>query len=216
MKLYRLLLFASLAALFATIGDLMMLRVANSTMAGSSSLHNSDMILMIGGILGVVAIPLYGSGYWAVAQIIKPASILLSTIIFACGVSIAFLGAVIHGYTALIIHDAPASGASLGTPIEFMTGASEFVFIAWIVATLLVLIASMSILIATRSAGLSFARWPLWLNPAVVTPMLAVIALTWDGGQLYLLPAAPNVAHIIFFSVVLFMSYSQRKHGPDV
>ena len=92
------------AALAATAGDLLLLWVAN---AARPELHLAPPppgALVAGYYLGVLAIPLYGLGYWEVAQGLAPAGERAARAVFLLGLSGGALGGVVHGVTGLVIH----------------------------------------------------------------------------------------------------------------
>lgn len=186
-----------------------MLLVAHATRPEYHLPPPSAWILWVGGILGVITIPCYALGYRAVARIIQPNSPNLriqAPIVLGCGVGIGAAGALIHGLTALSIQDALASGAAAHTPVEAIAASGQVFLAAWIIGSLLVLVASIAIFIAiftvSASVGASHVpvlpRWLAWLNPAVITVLLAMLGVPWEVGRSFLIPAAPNLAHAIF------------------
>src|SRR5262245_58878690 len=107
---------ACAAAIAASLGDLLLLWVANSLRPELGLPPPSALALPIGALLGVAAIPLYGLGYAAVARALRPSSPTLARIVLVCGVGGGAVGAVIHGLTALAIRAGVDSGASAAPP----------------------------------------------------------------------------------------------------
>ena len=190
---------ASAAALAATAGDLLMLLVANSLRA-ESGLRPPALALPVGGALGVVAIPLYALGYRAVARAIGPGSPKLSRVVQLSGAAAAGIGALIHAATALAIRAAVASSAPAETPLAAVAQAGAPLLAAWGAASLFVLAASLANLAAPGARRPGSPRALAWLNPAVLTLLLGAAGLAFESGRNYLVPAAPNLAHVVFFA----------------
>jgi len=197
------LMVASAAAVIATVGDILMLLAANSLRPELDLPRPSEIILPIGAILGVAAIPFYVFGYKAVAGMIRHGSFTLSRVVLLCGFGASAIGAFIHGFTALSIHESTTSGSAVGSPVESIAASGGFLLAAWGIASLLVLAASFAVLIAAGSGSRPFPRWLSWLNPAIVTLVLGAAGFSWELGRSFLLPAAPNLGHVVFFFAAL-------------
>ena len=54
-----------------------------------------------------------------------------------------------------------------------------------------------------------------WLNPAAVTLLLArgAAGLPWEIGRSFLVPAAPNLAHVVFFASLLLARRDGSHEG---
>jgi hypothetical protein len=189
---------AALAAVIATVGDLLMLCVAN---AGRPELGLATMplpALWIGGVLGVVAIPLYLFGYRAAATLAAPRFARHARVVAIAGTAGSVLGAVIHGCTAFFIRDGLASGAPAEDPLAAITG-SPLLLALWAVATLLVVAASVAFATAVRRGVLGVPRGLAWANPAAVTIALSLVGSVTPMSRAFIVPAAPNLAHVVFF-----------------
>ncbi|MRR36138.1 hypothetical protein EG829_15965, partial [bacterium] len=195
---------ASAAAVIATIGDVLMLLVANALRPEMDLSRPPEFVLAIGGMLGVAAIPFYALGYGAVARVIRPGYPVLSGIVLACGLGIAASGALIHGLTAFSIRAGMSSGSAVGPPMESIVRSGGILLAVWGFASLLVFAASIAILAAAGGSGTGqLPRWLSRLNPAVVTVILGAAGLPWELGRSFLLPAAPNLGHVVFFCAAL-------------
>jgi hypothetical protein len=195
---------AAVAAFLATLSDLLMLLVAN---AHRPELHLPPppaLTLWIGGVLGIMTIPCYVLGYGVIARAIRSRAPHHAGIVFGCGIGIAVIGALIHGLTALSIQEALTSGVAARSPVEAITASGGKFFAAWAAGSILVLIASVAIFLAGASRVRALPRWLAWLNPAMITLLLGVAGLPWDWGNAFLLPAAPNLAHALFFAAAGF------------
>jgi len=92
-------------------------------------------------------------------------------------------------------------GAPVGSPLEGVMHAGPSLTLPWAVATVLVLLAS---------AALAYAAWRavvprVWLvaNPAVATVLLGAAGAVTELGRAFVVPAAPNLAHVVFFVAAL-------------
>jgi hypothetical protein len=198
----RQLVLACLGAAVATGGDLLMLWVANALRPELGLPRPGSAVLWVGGLLGVAGIPLYAAGYRAVSRIAAADSPGVARLISWAGAGAAGLGALIHGLTAAMIQADLGSGAPGRAPLEAVGSWGTGIVALWAAASLLVLAASASVLVrALRSPALP--RWWGWLNPALGTLALAGIGATTELGRAFLLPAAPNLAHLAFFAASL-------------
>jgi hypothetical protein len=189
---------AALAAVIATAGDLLMLYVANAGRPVLGLAAPPPALLWIGGVLGVVAIPLYVLGYRAAATLAAPRLERHARVIAGAGACGSLLGAVIHGCTAFVIREGLSSGAPPEDPLAAVAG-SPLLLTLWGAAALLVISASVAFAIALRRGVPGLSRGLLWANPAVVTIALSLAGSVTPILRAFLVPAAPNLAHVVFF-----------------
>ena len=149
-------------------------------------------------MLGVVAIPIYVLGYRAAATLVAGAYERHARVIAGAGTLGSVLGAVIHGCTALVIRHGLASGAPAEDPLATVAG-SPLLLALWAVATLLVVAASVAFTTAVRRGVPGVPRGLAWANPAVVTIALSLAGSVTPMSRAFLVPAAPNLAHVVFF-----------------
>jgi hypothetical protein len=189
---------AALAAVIATAGDLLMLYVANAGRPELGLAAPPPALLWIGGVLGVVAIPIYVLGYRAAATLVAAGYERHARVIAGVGTLGSVLGAVIHGCTALVIRDGLASGVPAEDPLATVAG-SPLLLALWAVATLLVVAASVAFATAVRRGVPGVPRGLAWANPAVVTIAVSLAGTLTPMSRAFLVPAAPNLAHVVFF-----------------
>jgi hypothetical protein len=159
-------------------------------------------VLWVGCLLGVAGIPLYAAGYRAVSRIASANSRAVARLIALAGAGAAGLGTLIHGLTAALIHAEVGSGAAGRPPLEAVGSWGAGIVALWAAAALLVLAASAAVLVCgLRTPALP--RWWGWLNPAFATLALAGIGAATELGRAFLVPAAPNLAHLVFFAASL-------------
>jgi hypothetical protein len=112
----------------------------------------------------------------------------------------ALLGAVIHGYTGWLIAGAQP-GTVAAAPVDAIVASGPLLVGLWIAAGVAVLVASLVFAWHAIRQGTGALRTAGVLNPAVLTVLLAVVLAGVASPllQAFLLPAAPNVAHLAFF-----------------
>jgi hypothetical protein len=115
------------------------------------------------------------------------------------GVAAALVGAAIHGLTERAIRAGIEAGTSAAPPMEAVAASGAALVTLWLVATAAFLAASIAVLASGVSRGSALPRSVAWLNPVAVTLGLAAAGLPWESGRSFLLPAAPNLAHVVFF-----------------
>ena len=210
----RLLTLACLGAAVASGGDLLMLWVANSLRPELGLPRPGTAVLWVGCLLGVAGIPLYAAGYRAVSRIASADSRAVARLIALAGAGAAGLGTLIHGLTAALIHAEVGSGAAGRPPLEAVGSWGAGIVALWAAAALLVLAASAAVL-AWGLREPALPRWWGWLNPAFATLALAGIGATTELGRAFLVPAAPNLAHLLFFAASLAAVGAPAVGRPD-
>ena len=191
----RLAALGALAAVAASAGDLLMLWVANARRPELGLPAPPDTVLWLGCALGVAGIPLYAFGYQGAAGLLRPAHQRAAQTVIAGGAFAAGIGAAIHGMTAAMIASALQSNAPAAPPLEEVA-ANGLLVAMWLAAALAVVVASAVFAwCRRRDPALALA------NPAVVTVALVVLALPSEWLRAFLAPAAPNLAHLVFFLV---------------
>ncbi len=187
----RLAAMGALAAVAASAGDLLMLWVGNARRPELGLAAPPDTILWLGAALGVLGIPLYAVGYRGAARLVADHS-RGARAVFAGGALLAGVGAVIHGLTAQLIAGALRSNVPGAPPLEAVAASGPLLVGLWVLAGLGLLVASVAFAGCRRDA-LAFA------NPALVTVVLMLAALPAELTRSFLAPAAPNLAHVVFF-----------------
>jgi hypothetical protein len=207
---------AAAAAGFATVGDLLMLYAANAPRPELALPPAPEGALLAGGLLGVAAIPLYAFGYRAAARLAGDGAGSRRRGLAEIGVMIAVLGASIHGLTAFLIADDLSAGAPPRDPLAAITAWGLPILVLWMVAALLVLIASVHFSAGVVRARSSGPRGLALATPALLTMLLALPGLGSPLGAAFLTPAAPNVAHGLFFlACAITEDRSRRQRRVD-
>jgi hypothetical protein len=191
--------FASIAALAATAascGDLLLLWIA----AGGDREW-----LTTGHYLGVLFIPLYAIGYRAVSRMLaEPA-------IFWIGMYASAIGAAIHGITGAAILNATVT--SQADPFASLAPVLAYLIPLWLIVGMASAVGSF-LQCRAVSASSRYPYWFAWANPLVLTLTLAAVAVPFASVARYLVPAAPNVAHVLYFTAVAVIA--GRRQPEDL
>ena len=154
--------------------------------------------LWVGGILGVCAIPLYAGGYRAAARgLAEPRA---ARLVALAGTLTAVVGTVTHGLTAASLAAQLESKHLPREPLQGMLSSGPLLLGLWAIGTVLVLVASAAFVWAVSRRPGEFPVRVAWLNPALLTIALGLAAAPVEMLRAFLLPAAPNLAHCVFFA----------------
>ena len=203
MNIRRQLAVASVAAIAASGGDFMLLLVGNS-MRNEPQLQSSAIVLTVGGLLGCVAIPLYALGYSALARVIRSTEPIAAQIVRVGGIAFAALGAFIHGLTWSTIHNSAPAASGPTTPLDAIAASGGTLLGTWIAASVLLLIVAGAIAWSGLLRPRPISVWLASFNPVVITLLIGAFGAATQFGRSYLVPAAPNLAHVVFFVAALF------------
>ncbi|MBW2244905.1 MAG: hypothetical protein JRH01_23230 [Deltaproteobacteria bacterium] len=180
---------AALAAVAASLGDLMLLTAADAPPAG----------LIVGHYLGVLGIPLYALGYSAVARLLAPSHSAAARVVFGTGLFAAAIGGTVHGVTAVIIRF--AADAQPGSA-DSLQPAGAFLLPLWVLLGIATVLASGFYARAVASGATALPRWMAVANPLMLVLSIALIGSVAGPAQRVLVLAAPNLAHVMFFALV--------------
>jgi hypothetical protein len=189
---------AGFAALGASAGDLVMLLVANGAHFGIA-LPAPYSLLGVGAALGVGLIPVYAVGYFAVAQALFSAAPRAAWTVRLGGALAAAIGTLIHAVTAVAIFGALRSeprGAPAPEPIAAI-GQRPLLTALWAAAAIAFVAANAPLLWRGLRGP---EKWAL-ANPLVTALALGALGTPFEPGRFFLLPAAPNLAHALFFAL---------------
>jgi hypothetical protein len=208
----RLLWMAAAAAVVASVCDLMMLSVVLVPPAGLWAEPN--LLLGVSALFGTIAIPFYAVGYAAIARSLGPGDSRLRRTITLSGTIVGVVGGVIHGTTALFIYQTQSAGDVWAVDDALRLG--PLLPTLWAVAGAASVLAAGVILFAVLSARSSLSRIVAAENPVAATVFIVVCVLALGTEPLieYVVPAAPNFAHVIFF--VAAASSAARMRRTDV
>jgi hypothetical protein len=195
------------AALVGTIGDLLLLATSNASRPGFEWLPPaSEAALLVGTYLGLLAIPLYGIGYRDVAaRFDAPYRRPLTALGIAGGV----LGGTTHALTGLAIHVELRGGTGGVDPVTMIARYGSYLLPLWALIAAMVLAGAGIYAVGVLGGRSALPRWAAIANPLVLTVGIVLLGATSAIGQGFLVPAAPNLAHVVFFAVASAMP---RRH----
>lgn len=187
------------AAFAATVGDLLLLVTSNATRPAFAWLPApSEAVLLCGTYLGVLAIPCYGLGYRAIAASFAPP---YRRWIGALGVAGGVLGGTIHGLTGLVVHVEQTSAAAGVDPITVVARHGAYLLPLWAAVAGMLLVGSIVFATGVLAGRSSLPRWTVLASPAPLTIALVLLGAGSVLGRAFLVPMAPNVAHLLFFAL---------------
>jgi hypothetical protein len=209
------LLLATLSAVAATFGDFLMLYVVNANSVLNLPSHES-VLLPLGYFMGVLAIPLYGFGFWAIAKIFTPGAFRAGRFVLVSGVMMAVIGGIIHGVTGITIEAQIRADFSHLEPIAALLEYGVYLIPLWAMASALSLIGAVGFASGALSGKTIFSPCIAVFNPLVLAVVIGLAGAMTPAMRVFLVPAAPNIAYMLFFgilTVVFFWSVSADKKG---
>jgi hypothetical protein len=160
-----------------------------------------DGALFVGFLLGVLGIPLYGLGYRRVASGLAPAGATAARAFLLLGAYGGALGGAVHGMTALAIAADRAAGMPPTDPIACVGRYGLYLFPLWGLLALLLLAGAALYTALVLRGDTIYARWMAALNPIVLLVLVGTVGTATPTLGAFLVPAAPNVAHVLFFAI---------------
>lgn len=172
--------------------------------------------LRFGYFLGVLTVPLYIVGYWHVSRVLEPASVWLRRgVLLLAGytftVANVWLGQRI--FLALTVQ----ARAEAGPELEEVLGGLLQLFAAnneplIQMVRVLVLVLSVAIIVPISRGQTGYPRWMVAFTPIVLLAAIFASYSLIPSVGVYLLPAAMNVAHVIFFGLSTWVAARAPAH----
>ncbi len=187
-------LVAVLAAMLASIGDILLLH--NGMLRAEGSAAVDAQTLIAGHYLGVLCIPFYAVGYWLVSRGLRPSEG-AARLVFLGGCYLGAIGAAIHGVTAVIIETGPVGVEASPVTVPH----AVYLFPLWLVLFAVSIAASAAYALAVLGGRTAFPRWAAAFNPAFIVLAMIVASLPFPALAAYTVPASANLAHILFFGL---------------
>ena len=165
----------------------------------------SESRLTLGHFVAVLAAPLYLVGYWHIAQMLRPAGRWLAAAVFGLGVYGFMIGDVWLGgrvNLALTVKAREAApDAARAVFSDLLNGISAHNEPLINVVRVLVLVISILMVCGILTGKSRYPRWIIIFSPIVIVIQIFAIYVMAPGTGVYLLPAAMNIAHFVFFAL---------------
>ncbi len=160
--------------------------------------------LTLGHFLGVLAAPLYLAGYVHVFLALRPAPSWLRWSVLLLGIYAFVIGDVWLGsriYLALLVH--AGTEAVLPDGLLALAAAHNEPLIQ--VVRVVIAVVSLLLVTAVASGRSLYPRWMAACSPIVWLLLVFVSYRLFPAIGVYLLPTAMNVAHLVFFTLSLWV-----------
>jgi hypothetical protein len=198
---------ATLGALVVGIGEFTFQFSPRGGYEGSDYLYFLDVSrsrLTWGHFIAVLAAPLYLVGYWHIAHMLRPAARWLGATVFGLGIYAFIIGDVWLGGRVNLALTVKAREAATESSRALFSGllnelsAHNEPLIN--IVRVLLLVISILMVCGIISGKTPYPRWMIIFTPIVILiQIFSLYALAPNIG-VYLLPAAMNIAHVIFFA----------------
>lgn len=202
---------AALGALLVGIGEFTFQYSPRGGYEGSDYLYFLDVSrerLTFGHFLGVLVAPAYLVGYWHIAQMLRPAGRWLAAAVFGLGVYAFIIGDVWLGgrvNLAFTVKAREAGGeASWQLLSDLLNDISSHNEPLINIVRVLVLIISILLVYAIATGKTHYPRWLIIFTPIVLLIQIFSLYALAPSIGIYALPAAMNVAHLIFFALSIW------------
>ena len=103
-----------------------------------------------------------------------------------------------------------AAGAPVTDPLTLAGRYGAYLYPLWGIVATLVFVASVLYAALVRRGDTAFPRWMTPLNPAVLLVIVGTLGSATPLLAAFLLPAAPNLVHAIFFALTTACPRSRR------
>jgi hypothetical protein len=196
---------ALVAAVVASIGDFILLAAANAGNAAFDWIPTpSDRALLIGTYLGLLTIPCYAFGYRTAAHKLEDA---YGRWFLRLGLAAAVLGGTTHALTGLTIHLGRAKGLSGSDFAAVLAPAGTYLVPIWVMLAMAAIAASYFFAAGVLRGRSSLPRWTAPANPIVLILAISLLAAPFAFGRVFVVPAAPNLAHVLFFGILVVLPH---------
>ncbi len=165
--------------------------------------------LTAGHFIGVLAAPIYFVGYWHVAQMLRSAGRWLAACVLGLGVYAFAVGNVWLGgrvNLALTVKARDAAAQDLQQPFsDLLQEISSHNEPLINIVRVLVLVISLLMAWGIVSGKSHYPRWTLAVLPIILLVLIFLSYAAVPAVGNFLLPAAMNIAHVIFFGVSTYV-----------
>ena len=197
-------------AVAASAGDVALLWVAWAADGRLGLAAAPPGTLLAGHYLGVLGIPLYALGYRALADGIADAAPAAARWVRGLGAVGAVVGAAIHGLTGALTAVAIRTGAPTAPDALAAAPEARFLLPLWLVVGAALAIGSVVFAVVVARGRTRFPRGLAACTPLVSTIMMASGAAPFPLAAAFVVPAAPNFAHVVLFAAALIGRHDTR------
>lgn len=204
---------ATIAAVLASAGDLLLLGVASgATPAVAVGEPLAEPALIVGYYLGVLTIPMYALGYWHVGrQLPSP----YGRAVVALGTCGAVVGATIHGVTGAALHARSVAGLAAvrvgGSAHLSLMPFAAYLVPVWTIVAVALLAGSILFAVPVLRGESVYPRGMALANPAVLIVVIGACASASTWSRTLIAPASPNLAHVLFFALATMHGSTQQR-----
>lgn len=198
-------------AVAASAGDLALLWVAWAADGRWGVASPPPGTLLAGHYLGVLGIPLYGLGYRALAAGIRATAPAAARTVVVLGAVGAVVGAVVHGLTGALTAAALRTGAPIAPSDMLAIPEAAYLLPLWSIVGASLALGSLVFATAVGRGGTRFPRGMALCTPLLATVVIGALATPVPRVAAFVVPAAPNLAHVLVFGVALLVSAAWRS-----
>lgn len=195
----------------ASVGDLALLWVGWAADARFGLPVPPAAVLLAGHYLGVLGIPLYAL-YRALADDLRASAPRAAHWVAALGAVGSVLGAVVHGLTGALTHVALRTGGATAPDAMLALPEAAFLLPLWLIVGIALGLGSLVFAVTVGRGGTALPRPLAACAPAFVTIAIAAGATPLPRLAAFLVPAAPNLAHVVLFGAAL--AVAARRSAP--
>ena len=166
--------------------------------------------LRLGHFLAVLCAPFYLFGYWHLCKMLEPGGRRLAYCVFFLGAYSFIIGAVWIGQRAFLgetVHAIQDGQATISLLTTFSGLNEPLVNVLRISVLLISIIWGMQII----RGNTLYPRWMAAIAPVIILATIFGLSLQYKTAEVYLLPAAMNLTHLIVFSASIAVWVSSRK-----
>jgi hypothetical protein len=192
-------------AIAASVGDLALLWVAWAADGRFGFASPPAGTLLAGHYLGILGIPLYGLGYRALARGIRAAAPRAARAVALLGAVGSVVGAVVHGLTGALTATALRTGAVTAPDAMAAIPEAALLLPLWAIVAVVLALGSAVFATVVGQGGTRFPRACAVCNPLLATLVIAMLAAPFPVTAAFIVPAAPNLAHVVVFATMLLI-----------
>jgi hypothetical protein len=109
-----------------------------------------------------------------------------------------------------VIHVERTGGMGAVDPLTVVARYGNFLFPLWSLIAVVSFAGSAIFATAVLLGRTALPRWMALGNPFLLTMVLVAAGAGSEGGRAFVVPAAPNLAHVVFFAAVAAMPPLER------